>query len=163
MSWALQWLPSRLATHCGSPRLYDSQWINEGWSDPPRPASVAEWLELMSAWHRLLHGGNPEARSKNWPLAAPTIFKFSADFDLPVPAWAVENATRHGWADLLELAETLDDRHVYLRSLTPGQRLELFKVERCMRHLQQDRAWALLGYVQTGPCKWAMGRRLLTA
>jgi hypothetical protein len=59
MSWALQWLPSRLATHCGSPLLYDSQWVKEGWSDPPRPVTVAEWLNLMSAWHRLLHSGNP--------------------------------------------------------------------------------------------------------
>jgi hypothetical protein len=54
MSWALQWLPSRLATHCGSGRLYESQRVREGWSDSPRSPTVIEWLELMSEWHLLL-------------------------------------------------------------------------------------------------------------
>ena len=95
----MQWLPSRLATHCGSPRLYDSQWVREGWSDPPRPVTIAEWLGLMSAWHRLLHRGNPEARRENWPIAPSTIWKFSEEFDLPVGEWAIENARLQQLAD----------------------------------------------------------------
>jgi hypothetical protein len=95
----------QLATHCGSPRLYDSQWVGEGWSDPPRPATVEEWLGFMSAWHWLLHSGNPEARSKNWPIAPPSIWKFSESFDLPLGDWAIENAKIHGWTDMLALSE----------------------------------------------------------
>ena len=110
MSWALQWLPSRLATHCGSGRLYDSQWIGEGWADPPRCPELREWLDLLSAWHRLLHSGSPEARSKNWPIPPPSIWKFCDSFDLPVPDWAVENASRHGWTDQLAIAEKQAER-----------------------------------------------------
>jgi hypothetical protein len=157
----LQWLPSRLATHCGSPHLYDSQWVGEGRSDPPRPATVEEWLGLMSAWHRLLHDGNPEGRSKNWPIAPPSIWKFSESFDLPLGDWAIENAKIHGWTDMLALSETQAVRHRYLASLTSEARLELFRVERWMRRLAQDRDWALNGWVQTGSGAWHWRRRLL--
>jgi hypothetical protein len=160
MSWALQWLPSRLATHCGSPLLYDSQWVREGWSDPPRPVTVTEWLELMSAWHRLLHTGSPEARSKNWPIAPPSIWQFSDKYDLPVGGWETENARLHGWTEMLGLAERQAQRHAYLRTLTPEIRLHLYETQRWMRRLERGRDWALRGYVETGPGHWHWPRRL---
>jgi hypothetical protein len=161
MSWALQWLPSRLATHCGSGRLYDSQWVREDWFDPPRSPTVIEWLDLMLVWHRLLHSGSSEARSKNWPQPPPTIWKFCATFDLPVPEWAIENAQRHGWTDMLDLARKQAGRHAYLCSLTPESRLSLYKMERRMSRLARDHEWALKGYVRTGDATWHWPRRLL--
>jgi hypothetical protein len=161
MSWALQWLPSRLATLCGSGRLYDSQWVCEGWSDPPRPPSITEWLDLMSAWQRLVHTGSPEARSSRWPTPPPTIWSFCRSYDLPVPEWAIENAQRHGWTDMLDLAGKQADRHAYLCSLTTQSRLSLYKMERWMSRLERDREWALKGYVQTGPATWHWLTRLL--
>src|SRR5580704_11493123 len=138
MSWALQWLPSRLATHCGAGRLFDSQWVPEGWSDPPRSPTVIEWLDLMLAWHRLLHTGSPKARSSRWPTPPPTIWSFCRSYDLPVHDWAIENAQRHGWNDMLEIARKQATRHVYLRSLTPEARLNLYKMERWMSRLARD-------------------------
>jgi hypothetical protein len=161
MSWALQWLPARLATHCGSPLLYDSQWVREGWSDSPRPVTIKEWLELMSAWHRLLHAGSPEARSKNWPVAPPSIWRFSESFDLPVGDWAIENARLHGWTEMLVLAERQAQRNAFLCTLAPETRRHLYETRRWMKRLKRDRYWASRGYVQTSPATWTMGRRLL--
>jgi hypothetical protein len=115
----------------------------------------------MSAWHRLLHDGNPEARSKNWPIAPPSIWKFSESFDLPLGDWAIENAKIHGWTDMLALSEKQAARHRYLNALTPEGRLDLFKLERWVRRLSQDRDWALNGWTQTGPGRWHSRRLLL--
>ena len=115
----------------------------------------------MSAWHRLLHSGNPKARSKNWPIAPPSIWKFSESFDLPLGGWAIENAKIHGWTDMSALSERQAARHRYLASLTSEARLDLFKVERRMRRRAQDRDWALNGWVQTGYGTWRWRRQLL--
>jgi hypothetical protein len=79
-----------------------------------------------------------------------------------VPEWAIENAQRRGWTDMLDLARKQEARHAYLRSIPPESRLRLFKMERRMRHLERDREWALTGWVEVAPGKWAYGRRLLT-
>jgi hypothetical protein len=39
-----------LATRCGSPREYDSQYRRDVWSDPPRAVTVAEWIVFLDGW-----------------------------------------------------------------------------------------------------------------
>jgi hypothetical protein len=115
----------------------------------------------MEAWHRLVHSGVKDARSKNWPIQPPTIYRFCEIYDLPLAGWAIENAELHGWNDQLELAESLKKRHEYLCSLSPAARMELYKMQGYMRRLESDREWSLKGYVQTGPGRWSWGIRLL--
>ena len=119
-----------LATACGSPTQYDGQYRSQVWSDPPRPITVQEWVVFLDGWHRIIHAGNIDARSKGWPPAPPTIWQFSQSYDLPIGEWAIENAQRHGWLDMLALARKQAERLAYLRSLTPESRLSLFAMER---------------------------------
>ena len=124
-----------LATACGSPTQYDGQYRREVWSDPPRAITVQEWVVFLDGWHRIIHAGNIDARSKGWPPAPPTIWQFSQSYDLPIGDWAIENAQRHGWTDKIELARKQAERHEYLRSLSAESRLSLFAMERRLRHL----------------------------
>jgi len=150
-----------LATSCGSPREYDGQYRSEVWSDPPRAVTLIEWITFLEGWHRIIHAAGYHARGKGWPPEPPSIFRFSESFDLPLASWAIETAKLHGWQDMLALAERQAERHRYLASLTREARLELFKVERWMRRLAQDRDWALNGWVQTASGPWHWHRHLL--
>jgi hypothetical protein len=151
-----------LATSCGSPRQYDSQYRDQTWSDPPRAVTLIEWVHFLAKWHRILHAAGYCGRSAGWPPAPPTIWEFSESSDLPIADWALENAKRYSWTDKLELAARQAARHEYLRSLSHEARLGLYKMERWMRHLERDRDWALQGWIETRPGVWHWRRPLLS-
>src|SRR6476660_8911455 len=111
-----------LATRCGSPREFDGQYRSRKWSDPPRSPLYREWVAFLSNWHRIIHHSGPDCRQKGWPVVPPTIFKFCQKFDLPVAPWAIDNARRHGWTDLIEVADELNARHAHLASLSQETR-----------------------------------------
>jgi hypothetical protein len=140
-----------LATRCGAPRERDGQ-FKEHWCDPPRSPLCREWVVFLSGWHSIVHSAGCWRRGK--PPAPPTIWEFCQRNDLPVPPWATLNAELHSWEHLRPVANRLNARHAYLVTLSRETRLRLYVVESQMRRMQQDRLWASLGYVQTGPCTW---------
>jgi len=147
-----------LGTKCGSPKEMNGQ-FKAKWCDPPRSPLCREWLSFLSGWHALVHRSGCGLRG--WPPAPPSIYQICQRFDLPVPDWGVSNAELHGWDHLKALADKLNARHQYLASLTPETRSRLYKVEALMRRLEQDRDYALKGWVQTSPGAWHSGRPLL--
>jgi hypothetical protein len=66
-------------------------------------------------------------------------------FDLPVAPWAIDNARRYGWTDLIEAADELNARHAHLASLSQQTRERLYALEAETRWMERDRDSALKG------------------